>query len=99
MGEMISSFDGTRLFLNREVPEAARGAASSSTGYVNIREDMITLLSCFTKPGSQPTVSITGVTDVLRGNGPTMKTLMNCLMTQMLWWTWQSWSIRISRFF
>ncbi|ADL06673.1 alpha/beta hydrolase [Lacrimispora saccharolytica] len=27
MGEMISSFDGTRLFLNREVPETARGAA------------------------------------------------------------------------
>lgn len=27
MGEMISSFDGTKLFLNREVPETVRGAA------------------------------------------------------------------------
>ncbi|MDR2024622.1 MAG: lysophospholipase [Hungatella sp.] len=27
MGEMISSFDGTKLYLNKEVPEAARGAA------------------------------------------------------------------------
>ena len=27
MGEMISSFDGTRLYLNREVPEQARAAA------------------------------------------------------------------------
>ena len=27
MGEMISSFDGTKLFLNREVPEGARAAA------------------------------------------------------------------------
>lgn len=27
MGEMIASFDGTKLFLNREVPEGARAAA------------------------------------------------------------------------
>ncbi len=27
MGEMISSFDGTKLYFNREVPEQARAAA------------------------------------------------------------------------
>ena len=36
MGEMISSFDGTKLYLNKEIPEKPKAAFKIKTTELNI---------------------------------------------------------------
>ena len=84
MGEMIPSYDNTKLYLNKETDMDCRAVAVIVHGLCEHQGRYDYFPGCSTRPESAPTALITAATDVPRESAPITRTLMNCWMTLTL---------------
>ena len=85
MGEMISSFDGTKLYLNKEAVESPK-AVLVIVHRLCSRKEIWRISS--TRQESPPIGLTTGAMGAPRGRGRITMISMNCWMIPMWWWIW-----------